>query len=119
MSRSSHIAIAMVASAAVILPTASLAEGKTSQARRAIAAAQAKIDASNIVGASGDAPAGLQFAAPYAAMTIGEYFMRQGLPFEAAGDDDARRGVAQRAGYHDRYRRRRHARGRPVQDSRL
>ena len=52
----SHIALGLVASVAIILPTASFAEGKTSQARRAIAAAQAKIDASNIVGASGDAP---------------------------------------------------------------
>ena len=32
------------------------AEGKTDQARKAIAAAQAKIDAANIVGAAGDAP---------------------------------------------------------------
>jgi hypothetical protein len=32
------------------------AEGKTDQARKTIAAAQAKIDAANIVGAAGDAP---------------------------------------------------------------
>jgi len=56
MIRRSPIAIGLVACVALLLPTASLAEGKTSQARRAIAAAQAKIDASNIVGASGDAP---------------------------------------------------------------
>ena len=56
MSRRSHLAIAVSASAALIWSTASIAESKTSQARRAIAAAQAKIDASNIVGASGDAP---------------------------------------------------------------
>src|SRR5258708_6374080 len=56
MTHRSHIAIGLVASAALILPTASFAESKTSQARRAIAAAYAKIDASNIVGASGDAP---------------------------------------------------------------
>jgi len=56
MALRSHIALGLVASVAIILPTASFAEGKTSQARRAIAAAQAKIDASNIVGASGDAP---------------------------------------------------------------
>src|SRR5258708_19182976 len=56
MTHRSHIAIGLVASAALILPTASFAESKTSQARRAIAAAHAKIDASNIVGASGDAP---------------------------------------------------------------
>lgn len=36
------------------------------------------IDYSIVVVASGDSPAGLQYAAPYAAMTIGEYFMRQG-----------------------------------------
>lgn len=56
MSQRLHIALGLVASAALVFPTASFAEGKTSQARRAIAAAQAKIDASNIVGASGDAP---------------------------------------------------------------
>lgn len=56
MTRRSRIALSLAASVALIVPTASLAEGKTSQARRAIAAAQAKIDASNIVGASGDAP---------------------------------------------------------------
>jgi hypothetical protein len=56
MSHSSHSAIGLIASVALIWPTASFADGKTSQARRAIAAAQAKIDASNIVGASGDAP---------------------------------------------------------------
>jgi hypothetical protein len=36
--------------------TSANAEGKTDQARKAIAAAQAKIDAANIVGAAGDAP---------------------------------------------------------------
>lgn len=51
-----RIALGLVASVAVVLPAPSFAEGKTSQARRAIAAAQAKIDASNIVGASGDTP---------------------------------------------------------------
>lgn len=56
MSHRSHLAIALSASVALIWSTASIAESKTSQARRAIAAAQAKIDASNIVGASGDAP---------------------------------------------------------------
>lgn len=56
MVRRSHIALGLIASVAVSLPTASFAETKTSQARRAIAAAQAKIDASNIVGASGEAP---------------------------------------------------------------
>ena len=46
-----------VAVAALIaLPAASFAEGKTDQARKAIAAAQAKIDAGNTVGAGGDAP---------------------------------------------------------------
>lgn len=56
MRHKSQLAIGLIASVALILPTASFAESKTSQARRAIAAAQAKIDASNIVGASGDAP---------------------------------------------------------------
>ncbi len=36
------------------------------------------MDYSTVVVAAGDAPAGLQFAAPYAAMTMGEHFMRQG-----------------------------------------
>lgn len=56
MSHRLHFALGLVASAALVLPSPSFAETKTSQARRAIAAAQAKIDASNIVGASGDAP---------------------------------------------------------------
>lgn len=42
--------------ALVALPVSAFAEGKTDQARKAIAAAQAKIDASNTVGAAGDAP---------------------------------------------------------------
>jgi len=37
--------------------------------------------------ASGDAPAGLQFAAPYAAMSIGESFMRQGRDALVIFDD--------------------------------
>lgn len=42
--------------ALVALPVAALAEGKTDRAQKAIAAAQAKIEASNTVGAAGDAP---------------------------------------------------------------
>lgn len=38
------------------MPVTAFAEGKTDQARKAIAAAQAKIDAANTVGAAGDAP---------------------------------------------------------------
>jgi hypothetical protein len=46
-----------IASATVFtVSTSAYAEGKTDQARTAIAAAQAKIDAANIVGAAGDAP---------------------------------------------------------------
>jgi F-type H+/Na+-transporting ATPase subunit alpha len=37
--------------------------------------------------AAGDAPAGLQFVAPYAAMTMGEYFMRQGRDVLVVFDD--------------------------------
>ena len=40
-----------------------------------------------VVVAAGDAPAGLQFAAPYAAMTMGEYFMRQGRDALVVFDD--------------------------------
>lgn len=52
----SGIAISLVASISLALPAGALAETKTSKARQAIAAAQAKIEASNIAGASGDAP---------------------------------------------------------------
>ncbi len=45
-----------LAAALFALPTAASAEGNTALARKAIAAAQAKIDAVNIVGAAGDAP---------------------------------------------------------------
>ena len=50
------LALSIAASTCLALPTAAFAEGKTDQARKAIAAAQAKIDAVNIVGAAGDAP---------------------------------------------------------------
>jgi F-type H+-transporting ATPase subunit alpha len=40
-----------------------------------------------VVVAAGDAAAGLQFAAPYAAMTMGEYFMRQGRDALVVFDD--------------------------------
>jgi len=40
-----------------------------------------------VVVAAGDAPAGLQFAAPYAAMSMGEYFMRQGRDVLVVFDD--------------------------------
>src|SRR3569623_3282306 len=43
-------------SALVALPDSALAEGKTDQARKAIDAAQAKVDAGNTVGVAGDAP---------------------------------------------------------------
>jgi multidrug efflux pump subunit AcrA (membrane-fusion protein) len=56
MSRSLMLAIAFAATTCLTVPTAASAEGKTDQARKAIAAAQAKIDAANIVGAAGDAP---------------------------------------------------------------
>ena len=42
--------------ALVALPMSAFAEGKTEQARKAIAAAQAKVEAGNTVGAAGDAP---------------------------------------------------------------
>jgi len=42
--------------ALVTMPISAFAEGKTDQARKAIAAAQAKVDAGNTVGAAGDAP---------------------------------------------------------------
>ncbi len=50
------LAAGIAAAALLALPTTASAEGKTDQARKAIAAAQAKIDAVNIVGAAGDAP---------------------------------------------------------------
>lgn len=56
MSRSAMLVIAFAATTCLTLSTAASAEGKTDQARKAIAAAQAKIDAANIVGAAGDAP---------------------------------------------------------------
>ena len=56
MNRKSVILMGFVASTALVMPTAASAEGKTDKARKAIAAAQAKIDAANIVGAAGDAP---------------------------------------------------------------
>ena len=52
----SHFVLGLIASTALTLSSAGLAEGKTDLARKAIAAAQAKIDAVNIVGAAGDAP---------------------------------------------------------------
>jgi F-type H+/Na+-transporting ATPase subunit alpha len=45
------------------------------------------MDYSIVVVAAGDTPAGLQFAAPYAAMAIGEYFMRQGRDALVVFDD--------------------------------
>ncbi|MEO7383475.1 MAG: hypothetical protein ABIU18_00935 [Novosphingobium sp.] len=51
-----HTLAAGVAAAMFALPSVALAEGKSDQARNAIAAAKAKIDAVNIVGAAGDAP---------------------------------------------------------------
>ena len=56
MFRSATLAIALAVTTCLTWSTAASAEGKTDQARKAIAAAQAKIDAANIVGAAGDAP---------------------------------------------------------------
>ncbi len=56
MTGKSTFALALAASTALALSTTAFAEGKTDQARKAIAAAQAKIEAMNIVGAAGDAP---------------------------------------------------------------
>ena len=56
MARNALIALGLAASTALTLSTAAFAEGKTDLARKAIAAAQAKIEAINIVGAAGDAP---------------------------------------------------------------
>ena len=56
MVRKSHFALGLIASTALTLSSVAFAEGKTELARKAIAAAQAKIDAVNIVGAAGDAP---------------------------------------------------------------
>ena len=56
MARKSLIALGLAASTALTISTAAFAEGKTDLARKAIAAAQAKIEAINIVGAAGDAP---------------------------------------------------------------
>jgi hypothetical protein len=56
MTRTQLLALSIAASTCLALPAAAFAEGKTDQARKAIAAAQAKIDAVNIVGAAGDAP---------------------------------------------------------------
>ncbi len=50
------LAAGIAAAALLALPTTASAEGKTDQARKAIAAAQARIEAVNIVGAAGDAP---------------------------------------------------------------
>lgn len=56
MTRKSLLALALAATTALTLSTPAFSEGKTDQARKAIAAAQAKIDAMNIVGAAGDVP---------------------------------------------------------------
>jgi F-type H+/Na+-transporting ATPase subunit alpha len=45
------------------------------------------MDYSIVMVATGDAPSGLQFAAPYAATAIGEYFMRQGRDALIVFDD--------------------------------
>lgn len=50
------LALGIAGATMFALPVSAFAEGKTDQARKAIAAAQAKIDAANIVGAAGDAP---------------------------------------------------------------
>ena len=56
MTRKPLLAFGIAVATCLALPTAAFAEGKTDLARKAIAAAQAKVDAANIVGASGDAP---------------------------------------------------------------
>ncbi len=56
MNGKQFLALGLAASACMTMSTAASAEGKTDRARKAIAAAQAKIDAANIVGAAGDAP---------------------------------------------------------------
>ena len=45
------------------------------------------MDYSIVIVATGDAPCGLQFAAPYAATAMGEYFMRQGRDTLVVFDD--------------------------------
>jgi hypothetical protein len=50
------LAFGIAGATVLAVSTSAYAEGKTDQARKAIAAAQAKIDAANIVGAAGDAP---------------------------------------------------------------
>jgi F-type H+-transporting ATPase subunit alpha len=49
-----------------------------------------------VVVASGDAPAGQQFVAPYAAMAMGEYFMRRGRDVLVIFDDLSRHARAYR-----------------------
>ncbi len=49
-----------------------------------------------VVVASGDAPAGQQFAAPYSAMAMGEYFMRRGRDVLVIFDDLSRHARAYR-----------------------
>ncbi|WP_340318143.1 hypothetical protein [Rhizorhabdus argentea] len=56
MFRKSLLILGFAGSAALFTSTSAFAEGKTDLARKAIAAAQAKIDAIHIVGAAGDAP---------------------------------------------------------------
>ena len=56
MTSKSRLALGLGATIALALSSAAFAEGQTDLARKAIAAAQAKIEASNIVGAAGDAP---------------------------------------------------------------
>lgn len=56
MKGSGFFARGVAIAALVAMPVSAFAEGKTDQARKAIAAAQAKIDAGNTVGAGGDAP---------------------------------------------------------------
>lgn len=56
MFHKSLLILGVVGSAALFTSTSAFAEGKTDLARKAIAAAQAKIDAIHIVGAAGDAP---------------------------------------------------------------
>ena len=68
MTRPSILSLVLASSALLAIPTAASAEGKTDRARKAIAAAQAKIDAVNIVGAAyhGEVSSPRAFRTPHA-----------------------------------------------------
>ena len=66
------------------------------QASSPICATATRMAYSIVVVASGDAPAGQQFVAPYAAMSMGEYFMRSGRDVLVVFDDLSRHARAYR-----------------------